>query len=196
MASGPITAWQIEGENVEVVTDFLFLGSKITVDSDCSHEIRRQLLLGRKAMTNLDSVLKSRDITLLTKVHIVKAMAFPMVTYSCESRTIKKAEHQRIDTFKLWCWRRLLKVPWTARRSNQSILRYINPDYSLEGLTDFLFLGSQITADGDCHHEVRRQLLLGRKAMTNLNSVKSRDIILIKILYSRGYDLPSGHIQL
>ena len=134
MVSSPITAWQIEGGKVEVVTDFLFLGSKIIVDSDCSHEIRRQLLLGRKAMTNLDTVLKSRDITLLTKVHIVKAMVFPLVMYSCEGWTIKKAEHQRIDAFELWCWRRLLKVPWTAWRSNQSILREINPEYSLEGL--------------------------------------------------------------
>ena len=119
---------------VEVVTDFLFLGSKITADSDCSHEIRRRLLLGRKVMTNLDSVLKSRDITLPTKVCTVKTMVFPVVTYGCESWTVKKAEHQRIDTFKLWCWRRLVKVPWTARRSNQSILREINPEYSLEGL--------------------------------------------------------------
>ena len=116
------------------MTDFLFLDSKITADGDCSHEIRRQLLHGKKAMTNLDSVLKSRDITLLTKVHIVKAMVFPVVMYSCESWTIKKAECQRIDAFELWCWRRLLKVPWTARRSNQSILREINPEYSLEGL--------------------------------------------------------------
>ena len=120
-------------EKVEVVSDFLFLGSEITADGDCSHKIRRQLLLGRKAMTKLDSMLKSRDITLLTKVCIVKAMVFPVVVYSCESWTIK-AEHQRIDTFELWCWRRLLKVPWTARRSNQSILREINPEYSLEGL--------------------------------------------------------------
>ena len=132
MVSSPITAWQIEGEKVEVVTDFLFLGSKITADGDCSHEIRRQLLLGRKAMTNLDSVLKSRDITLPTKVCIVKAMVFPVVTYGCESWTIKKAEHRRIGVFKLWCWRRFLKVPWTAR-SNQSILREINPEYPLEG---------------------------------------------------------------
>ena len=116
-----------------VVTDFLFLGSKITADGDCRHEIRRQLLLGRKAITNLDSVLKSRNITLLTKVCIVKAMVFPVVTYNCESWTIKKAECQRIDVFKLWCWRRLLKVPWTARRSRQSILREINPENSLEG---------------------------------------------------------------
>ena len=129
MASGPITSWQIEGEKVKVVTDFLFLGSKITADGDCSHEIRRRLLLGRKAMTNLHSVLKSRDITLPTKVHKVKAMVFPVVTYSCESWTVKQAEHQRVDAFKLWYWRRLLRMPWTARRSNQSVLREINPEY-------------------------------------------------------------------
>ena len=134
MASGPIATWQIEGEKVEIVTNFLFLSSRITGDGDCSHKIRRQLLLGRKAMTNLDSVLKSRHITLLTKVCIVKAMVFPVVMYGCESWTITKAEHQRNDAFELWCWRRLLKVPWTARRSNQSILREINPEYSLEGL--------------------------------------------------------------
>ena len=128
MASGPTTACQTEGEKVEVVTDFLFLGSKITEDRDCGQEIRGQLLLGRKAMTNLDSVLKSRDITLPTKVCIVKALIFPVLTYSCESWTVKKAECQRIDAFKLWCWRRLLKVPWTTQRSNQSILREINPD--------------------------------------------------------------------
>ena len=118
MASGSITSWQIGGEKVEVVTDFLFLGSKITMDGDCSHEIRRRLPLGRKAVTNLDSVSKSRDITLLTKVHIVKAMAFPVVMYGCENWTIKKSEQQRIDAFELWCWRRLLRVPWTARSSN------------------------------------------------------------------------------
>ena len=129
VASGPITAWQIEGENVEVVTDFLFWGSKITADSDCSHKIRRQLLLGRKAMTNLDSVMKSRDITLPTKV-----MVFPVVNNGCENWTINKAECQRIDAFELWCWRRLPKAPWTARRPNQSILRELNPDYSLERL--------------------------------------------------------------
>ena len=134
MASSPITVWQIEGEKVEVMTDFLFLGSKITVDGDCCHEIRRCLLLGRKVMTNLDSVLKSRDITLLTQVHIAKAMVFPVITYGSESWTLKKAECQRIDAFELWCWRRLLKVPWRAKRSNQSILREINPEYSLEGL--------------------------------------------------------------
>ena len=132
MASGPITSWQIEGEKVEIVTYFLFLGSKIIVDGDCSHEIRR-LLLGRKAMTNLDSVLK-RDVTLPAKVCIVKAMVFPVVVYDCEGWSVKKAKCQRIDAFELWCWRRLLKVPWTARRSNQSVLRKINPEYSLEGL--------------------------------------------------------------
>ena len=131
MASGPITSWQIDGETV---TDFIFLGSKITADGDCSHEIKRRLLLGRKAMTNLDSILKSRDITLPTKVHLVKAMVFPVVIYWGESWTIKKAKCQRIDAFELWCWRRLLRVPWTARRSNQSILKEINPEYSLEGL--------------------------------------------------------------
>ena len=123
MTSGPITSWQIDGGKVQTVTDFIFLGSKITADDDCSHEIKRHLLLGRKAMTNLDSILKSRDITLLTKVHIVKAMVFPAVMYGCESWTIKKAEHQRIDAFKLWYWRRLFRVPWTARRSKQSILK-------------------------------------------------------------------------
>ena len=134
MASGPSTSWQMEREKVEVVTDFLFLGSKITVDGDCSHEIRRPLLLGRKAMTNLDSVLKSRDITLSTKVHIVKAIFFPVVTCTCESWTIKKAEHQTMDTLAPWRRRRLLRDPWTERRFNQSIIREINPEYSLEGL--------------------------------------------------------------
>ena len=129
MASGPITSWQIDGETV---ADFIFLGSKITVDGDCSHEIKRCLLLGRKAMTNLD--LESRDITLSTKVRLIKAMVFPVVMYGCESSTIKKAECQRIDAFELWCWRRLLRVPWTARRSNQSIRKEISPEYSLEGL--------------------------------------------------------------
>ena len=134
MASGPITSWQIDGETVETVTDFIFLGSQITADGDCSHEIKRSLPLGRKVMTNLDSILKSKDITLSTKVHLVKAMVFPVAMYGCESWTIKKAEHHRIDAFELWCWRRLLRVPWTARRSNQSILKEINPEYSLEGL--------------------------------------------------------------
>ena len=134
MASGPITSGQIDGETMETVTDFLFLGSKITADGDCSHEIKRCLLLGRKTMTNLDSTLKSRDITLLTKVCLVKAMVFPVVVHGCESWTIKKAEHRRIDTFELWCWRRLLRVPWTARRSNQSILNEISQECSLEGL--------------------------------------------------------------
>ena len=123
MASGPITSWQIDRETMEPVTDFIFLDSKITADGDCSHEIKRCLLLGRKVMTNLDNILKSRDITLPTKVHLTKAMVFPVVMYGCESWTIKKFEHQRIDAFELWCWRRLLRVPWTARRSNQSILK-------------------------------------------------------------------------
>ena len=134
MASGPITSWEIDGGTVETVSDFILGGSKITVDGDCSHEIKRCLLLGRKVMTNLDSILKSKDITLLTKVRLVKALVFPVVMYGCESWTIKKAEHQRIDAFELWCWRRLLRVPWTARRSNQSIPKDINTEYSLEGL--------------------------------------------------------------
>ena len=134
MASGPITSWQTDGEIMETVRNFIFLGSEITADGDCSYEIKRRLLLGRKAMTNLDSILKSRDITLPTKVHLVKAMVFPVVIYGCENWTIKKAEHRRIDTFELWCWRRLLRVPWTARRSNQSVIKEISPEYSLEGL--------------------------------------------------------------
>ena len=134
MASGPITSWQVDGEAVETVRNFIFRGSKITTDGDCSHEIKRHLFLGRKTMTNLDSILKSRDITLPTKVHLVKAMGFPVVMYECESWTIRKAEHQRIDAFELWCWRRLLSVPWTARRSNQSILKEISPECPLEGL--------------------------------------------------------------
>ena len=134
MASGPITSWQIDGETVETVSDFIFGGSKIIADGDRSHEIRRCLLPGRKAMTNLDSVLKSKHITFLTKVHLVKAMAFPVVMYGCESWTIKKAESQRIDAFELWCWRRLLRVSWTTRSSNQSFLNEINLEYSLEGL--------------------------------------------------------------
>ena len=131
IASGPITSWQIDGETMETETDFIFLGSKITADGDCSHEIKRCLLLGRKAMTNLDSILKRRDITLTTKVHLVKTMVFPVVMYACESWTIKKAERERIDAFELWCRRRLLRLPWTARRSNQSILKEISPEYSL-----------------------------------------------------------------
>ena len=127
MASGPINSWQIDGETVEIVADFIFGGSIITADGDSTHEIKRRLLLGRKVMTNLDSVLKSRDITLSTKVCLVKAMVFPVVMYGCESWTIKKNEHQRIDAFELWCWSRLLRVPWTARRSNQSILKQISP---------------------------------------------------------------------
>ena len=133
MASGAITSWQIDGETMETVRDFLFLDSKITADGDCSREIKRRLLLGRKVITNLDSILKNRDITLPTKVHLVKAMVFPVVMYECENWTTMKAEHQRIDAFELWCWRRLLRVPWTARRSNQSVLKEISPEYSLEG---------------------------------------------------------------
>ena len=134
MASGPITSWEIDGETVETVADFIFLGSKITADAYFSHEIKRHLLLGRTIMTNLDSILKSRDITSPTKVHQVKALVFPLVMYGCESWTVKKAECRRIDAFELWCWRRLLRVPWTARRSNQSILKEISPGCSLEGL--------------------------------------------------------------
>ena len=131
IASGPITSWEIDGETV---SDFIFLGSKITAEGDCSHEIKRRLLLGRKVMTNLDSIIKSRDITLPTKVCLVKAMVFPVVMYGCENWTVKKAERHRIDAFELWCWRRLLRVPWTARISNQSVLKKIDPEYSLEGL--------------------------------------------------------------
>ena len=134
MAPGPITSWQIDGETGETVADFVFLGSKITTDDDCSHEIKRCLLLGRKAMTNLDSILQSRDIILPTEVRLVKAVVFPVVMYGYERWTIKKAEHRRIDALELWCWRRLLRVPWTARRTNQSILKEIHPEYSLEGL--------------------------------------------------------------
>ena len=133
-ATSPITPWQTDGETMETMTDFILLGCEITADGDCSHEIKRCLLLGRKAMANLDSVYKSKDITLPTKVHLVKVMVFPEVMYGCESWTIKKAKHQRIDAFELWCWRRLLGVPWTARRLNQSILKATSPEYSLEGL--------------------------------------------------------------
>ena len=134
MASGSITSWPTDGETIETVRNFIFLGSKITADGDCSHEIKRRLLLGRKVMTNLDSTLKSRDITLSTKVRLVKSMVFPVVMYGCESWTIKKAEYQRIDAFELWCWRRLLRAPWNVRRSNQSILKESSPGCSLEGL--------------------------------------------------------------
>ena len=134
MASGPMTSWEIDGEKVETVSDFIFWGSKITADGDCSHEIKRHLLLGRKVITNLDSILKSRDIILPTKVRLVKAIVFPVVVYGCESWTVKKAERQRIDAFEPWCWKRLFRVPWTARRSNQSILKEISPGISLEGM--------------------------------------------------------------
>ena len=157
MASGPITSWEIDGETMETVSDFIFLGSKITADGDCSHEIKRCFLLGRKVMTNLDSILKSRDITLPTKVRLVKATVFPVVMYGCESWTVKKAEHQRMDAFELWCWRRLLRVPWTARRSKQSILKAISPGYSLEGLMLKLklqYFGQELT-------RWKRPLMLG-----------------------------------
>ena len=134
MACGPFHSWQIDGGEMDTVTDFIFFGSKVTADGDCSHEVKRRLLLGRKAITNLDSILKSRDITLPTKVYKLKAVVFPVVMYGCESWTIKKAKRQRIDAFELWCWRRLLRVPWSARRSNQSILKEISSEYSLEGL--------------------------------------------------------------
>ena len=134
VASGPITSWQISGKTMDIVRDFIFGGCKITADGDCSHEIKRCLPLGRKAMTSLDSILKSRDITLLIMVHLVRAMVFLVVMYGCESWTIKKAERRRIDAFELWCWRKLLRVPWTAKKSNQSILKEISPEYSLEGL--------------------------------------------------------------
>ena len=134
IASGPITSWQMDGGKVETVADFIFLGSKVNADSDCSHKIKRQLLLGRKAMTYLDRILRSRGIALPTKVHLVKGMVFPVVNYGCESWTIKKVECQRTDAFELWCWRRLLRIPWTTRRLNHSILKEINPEYSLEGL--------------------------------------------------------------
>ena len=160
MTSGPIISWQIDGETMDTVTDFIFLGSKITVDGDCSHEIQRCLLLGRKAMTSLDRILKSRDITLLTKVCLVKAMVFPVVIYGCENWSVKKAEHRRIDAFELWCWRRLLRVPWTAR-SNQSTLKEINPEYSLEGLMlrlKFQYLG-QLMQRADL---LEKTLMLGK----------------------------------
>ena len=158
MASGPITSWEIDGETVETVSDFIFWGSKITTDGDCSHEIKRRLLLGRKVMTNLDSIFKSRDITLLIKVRLVKAIVFPVVMYGCESWTVKKAEYRRIDAFELWCWRRLLRVLWTARRSNQSILKEISPGCSLE----VLMLKLKLQYSG---HLMRRPDSLGKTLM-------------------------------
>ena len=167
MASGPITSWQIDGETVETVSDFILGGSKITADGDCSHEIKTHLFLRRKAMTSLDSILKSRDITSPTKVHLVKAMVFLVVMYGCKSWTIKKAECQRIDAFELWCWRRLLRVPWPARTSNQSILKEISPEYSLEGL--MLKLKLQYF-----HHLMRRTDLLEKTLM--LGKIEGRRI--------------------
>ena len=152
MASGPITSWEIDGETVEAVPDFIFLGSKITAAGDCSHEIKRRLLLGRKVMTNLHCILESRDITLPSKVRLVRAMVFPVVMYGCESWTVKKAEHWRIDAFELWCWRRLLRVPWTAGRSNQSILKEISPGCSFEGLMLKLKLNTLATSCEELIH--------------------------------------------
>ena len=159
MISSPISSWQIDGEKVETVTDFIFLGSKITAESDCIHEIKRSLLFGRKAMTNLDNILKSRDITLLTKVCIAKAMVFSVAMYGCESWTIKRTERRRTDAFKLWCWRRLLRVPWTARRSNQSILKEINREDSLEGLMLRLQYFGHLMGRADT---LEKTLMLGR----------------------------------
>ena len=159
MASGSITSWQIDGETVETVSDFVFLGCKITADSDCSHEIKRCLLFGRKVMTNLDSILKSRDITLPTKVHLVKAMVFPVVMYGCESWSVKKAERQRIDAFEVWCWRRLLRVPWIARRLNQSILKEISSEYSLKGLMLKLQYFGHLMQSAD---SLEKTLMLGK----------------------------------
>ena len=160
MASGPIISWQIDGETAERVTDFIFLGSKITADGDCSHEIKRSFLLGRKVMTNLDSLLKSRDITFPTKICVVKAMVFPVVMYGCENWTIKKAEHQRIAAFELWCWRRLLRVPWTARRSSQSILKKLRIPWSLEYSLEGLMLKLKLQYFG---HLMQRTGSLGKK---------------------------------
>ena len=188
MASGLITSWQIDGETMETVRDTIFQDSKITADGDCSHEIKRRLLFGRKVMTNLDSIFKSRDITLPTKVCLVKAMVFPVVMYGCESWTVKKAEHRRIDAFELWCWRRLLRVPWTVRRSNQSILKEVSPEYSLERLMLKLklqYFGHLIQTDS-----LEKTVMLGKieggrrrgqQRMRWLDGITdSRDMILIK----------------
>ena len=191
MASGPITSWQIDGETVETVADFIFRGCKITANGDCSHEIKRHLLLGRKFMTNLDSILKSRDITLPTKVCIAKAMIFPVVIYGCESRTIKKAEHQRIDAFELWCWRRLLRVPWTARRSSQSILKEISPECSLEGVMLKLklqYFGHLMRRVDSCEKtlmlgKIKDRMRRGRQRMRWLDGITdSRDMSLSPFL--------------
>ena len=172
MASGLITSWQIDGETVETVADFIFLGSKITADGDCRHEIKRRLLLGRKTMTNLDSIFKSRDITLPTKVRLVKAMVFPVVMCGCESWTIKKAECRRIDAFEFWCWRRLLRVPWTARIYNLSTLKEISTEYSLEGLMLKLQYFGHLMQRTD---SLEKTLMLGKIAGRNINNLKYTD---------------------
>ena len=181
MASGPITSWQIDGETGETVADFIFCGSKITADGDCSHEIKKHLLLGRKVMTKLDSILKSRDNTLSTKVHLVKAMVFPVIMYGCESWTIKKADHQRIDAFELWCRKRLLRVPWNARRSNQSILKEISPGCSLEEL----MLKLKLQYFGDLMQSVDQH---------RQHIKKQRHYFVNKGPFSQGYGFSSGHV--
>ena len=181
MASGPITSWEIDRETVETVSGFIFLGSNITADGDCSHEIKRRLLLGRKVMTNIDSIFKSRDITLPTKVHLVKAIIFPVVMYGCESWTVKKAECQRIDAFELCCWRRLLRIPWSARRSNQSILKEISPEYSLAGLMlklEFQYFGHLMRRSDSFEKtlmlgKIEGRRRKGRQRMRWLNGISS-----------------------
>ena len=185
MASSPITSWKIDGETMEIVKDFILGGSKITADGDCSCEIKRCLPLGRKVVTNLDSILKSRDITLSTKVCLVKAMVFPVVMYGCESCTIKKAEHQRIDAFELWCWRKLLRVLWTARRSNQSILKEISPEYSLEGLMLKLklrYFGHLMQRDSSLEKSLMLEKFEGKRRKGQHRIIDSMNIILNNLL--------------
>ena len=202
MASSPNTSWQIDGETMETVTDFIFLGSKITADGACSHEIKRHLLLGRKAITNIDSILKSRDITLPTKVHIIKAMIYPVVMYGCESWTIKKADHWRIDAFELWCWRWLLRVPWMAKRSNHSILKEINPEYSLEGLILKLqYLGHLMWRASSLEKTLMLGKIDGRRRrgqqrMRWLNSITDSMDVSLSTLQERVKDREAWHASL